>query len=52
MWCPSWLASGSVVPRADDEEVDWPGPKALPGTIALISFFALNAFVQGIRAGV
>jgi hypothetical protein len=37
---------------ADDEDVDWPGPKALPATIALISFFALNVFVQGIRAGV
>mmetsp|Transcript_21412 Transcript_21412/g.36521 ORF Transcript_21412/g.36521 Transcript_21412/m.36521 type:complete len:170 (-) Transcript_21412:697-1206(-) len=35
---------------ANDEQVDWPGPKILPGTIAVISFFALNAFIQGIKA--
>lgn len=32
------------------DDSDWPGPKAWPATMALISFFALNVFIQAIRA--
>eukprot|EP01026_Neomeris_dumetosa_P035955 TRINITY_DN2892_c0_g1_i5.p2 TRINITY_DN2892_c0_g1~~TRINITY_DN2892_c0_g1_i5.p2 ORF type:complete len:159 (-),score=19.60 TRINITY_DN2892_c0_g1_i5:279-755(-) len=28
---------------------DWPGPKVWPGTMALISFFALNVYFQALR---
>ena len=30
----------------DDATPDWPGPKAWPGGMCLISFFALCAFIQ------
>jgi hypothetical protein len=35
-----------------DEDIapDWPGPKAWPAVMTLISFFALNVFLQGLRA--
>ncbi len=35
-----------------DEDIapDWPGPKVWPVTMTLISFFALNVFLQGLRA--
>uniref|UniRef100_A0A7S3R6S7 Uncharacterized protein n=1 Tax=Dunaliella tertiolecta TaxID=3047 RepID=A0A7S3R6S7_DUNTE len=33
-----------------DEDADWPGPKAVPGIIALISFFELCVFIQGIKS--
>ncbi|GAX78568.1 hypothetical protein CEUSTIGMA_g6008.t1 [Chlamydomonas eustigma] len=35
-----------------DEDIapDWPGPKAWPATMTLISFFAFNVFFQGLRA--
>lgn len=29
---------------------EWPGPKAWPAGMALISFFALNVFLQGLRS--
>ena len=32
--------------RAEDEPKEWPGPKAWPATLALISFFAVNVFGQ------
>ncbi|GLI60053.1 hypothetical protein VaNZ11_001905 [Volvox africanus] len=32
------------------DDTDWPGPKAWPAVMALISFFALNVFIQAIRA--
>ena len=31
---------------AEDDPKDWPGPKAWPATLALISFFAVNVFGQ------
>eukprot|EP00798_Chlamydomonas_sp_ICE-L_P007305 gene7305-422_t len=36
----------------DDEDSipDWPGPKAWPSTMCLISFFQLMVFFQGLRA--
>lgn len=39
-------------PCSADEDIapDWPGPKAWPATMTLISFFALNVFLQGLRA--
>eukprot|EP00195_Chlamydomonas_chlamydogama_P010571 CAMPEP_0202900468 /NCGR_PEP_ID=MMETSP1392-20130828/11803_1 /ASSEMBLY_ACC=CAM_ASM_000868 /TAXON_ID=225041 /ORGANISM="Chlamydomonas chlamydogama, Strain SAG 11-48b" /LENGTH=167 /DNA_ID=CAMNT_0049586861 /DNA_START=23 /DNA_END=526 /DNA_ORIENTATION=+ len=40
-----------TIDTTDDDLVpDWPGPKAWPATMALISFFALNVFLQGLRA--
>ncbi|GIL83848.1 hypothetical protein Vretimale_10870 [Volvox reticuliferus] len=32
------------------DDTDWPGPKAWPAGMALVSFFALNVFIQAIRA--
>ena len=32
--------------RAEDDPREWPGPKAWPATLALISFFAVNVFGQ------
>ena len=37
-------------PCAEYDDADWPGPKVWPGSVALISFFALNVFLQGLRA--
>ena len=31
---------------AEDDPREWPGPKAWPATLALISFFAVNVFGQ------
>ena len=31
---------------AEDDPKEWPGPKAWPATLALISFFAVNVFGQ------
>eukprot|EP00197_Chlamydomonas_leiostraca_P012990 CAMPEP_0202866514 /NCGR_PEP_ID=MMETSP1391-20130828/7807_1 /ASSEMBLY_ACC=CAM_ASM_000867 /TAXON_ID=1034604 /ORGANISM="Chlamydomonas leiostraca, Strain SAG 11-49" /LENGTH=158 /DNA_ID=CAMNT_0049546467 /DNA_START=44 /DNA_END=520 /DNA_ORIENTATION=+ len=53
-----FLASGAMMAyhgkrtldAKEQPDSDWPGPKALPATITLISFFALNVFLQGIRA--
>lgn len=35
-----------------DEDIapDWPGPKVWPAGMTLISFFAFNVFLQGLRA--
>ncbi|PNH07621.1 hypothetical protein TSOC_005919 [Tetrabaena socialis] len=30
--------------------LDWPGNKSWPAVMALISFFALNVFIQGLRS--
>ena len=32
--------------NAEDDPKEWPGPKAWPATLALISFFAVNVFGQ------
>jgi hypothetical protein len=29
---------------------EWPGPKASPAGMALVAFFCLNIFIQGLRA--
>lgn len=44
--------NGIRVADTVDEDIapDWPGPKAWPATMVLISFFALNVFLQGLRA--
>ncbi|KXZ44668.1 hypothetical protein GPECTOR_64g87 [Gonium pectorale] len=51
------LASGAMlaynIKRTIDtkqDESDWPGPKAWPATMSLISFFALNVFIQAIKS--
>lgn len=36
---------------AEQDDTDWPGPKAWPAGMALISFFALNVFIQALRVG-
>jgi hypothetical protein len=38
------------VTETKGDETDWPGPKAWPATMGLISFFALNVFIQALRA--
>jgi hypothetical protein len=40
------------LPAADPEKVDaeWPGARAWPSGMALISFFELSVMFQGIRA--
>jgi hypothetical protein len=45
---------GVYVKRFQDTEfdpLDWPGAKTWPAVMCLISFFALAAFGQGLRAG-
>lgn len=34
----------------EDIAPDWPGPKVWPVGMTLISFFALNVFLQGLKA--
>lgn len=34
----------------EDPGADWPGPKAPPAGMALVAFFALNIFIQSLRA--
>ena len=36
-------------PATEQDDSDWPGPKAWPATMGLISFFALNVFIQALR---
>ena len=36
----------STLCNAEDDPKEWPGPKAWPATLALISFFAVNVFGQ------
>ena len=33
---------------AEDDPREWPGPKAWPATLSLISFFAVNVFGQAL----
>jgi hypothetical protein len=33
---------------AEDDPREWPGPKAWPASLALISFFAVNVFGQAL----
>eukprot|EP00955_Chlamydomonas_euryale_P027708 292481-Chlamydomonas_euryale.AAC.2 len=44
--------NGKRTADTTDEDIapDWPGPKAWPAGMTLISFFALNVFLQGLRA--
>ncbi|GLC42895.1 hypothetical protein PLESTB_001435500 [Pleodorina starrii] len=44
----AYTVKRTIDTKQDDS--DWPGPKAWPATMALISFFALNVFIQAIRA--
>ena len=34
----------------DPTQESWPGPKASPAGMALVAFFSLNIFIQGLRA--
>lgn len=34
--------------RAADDPQNWPGPKVWPATASLLSFFAVNIFVQAL----
>lgn len=36
--------------KATADETDWPGPKTLPATMALICFFEMCVYIQAIRA--
>ncbi|EFJ47828.1 hypothetical protein VOLCADRAFT_104915 [Volvox carteri f. nagariensis] len=45
----SYAVKRTIDTKQDD--TDWPGPKVWPATMALISFFALNVFIQAIRDG-
>jgi len=33
---------------AKGDPTDWPGPKAAPATMALIAFFVVNIFKEGL----
>ncbi|KAG2441416.1 hypothetical protein HYH02_010004 [Chlamydomonas schloesseri] len=44
----AYCVKRTVDTKQDDS--DWPGPKAWPATMGLISFFALNVFIQALRA--
>jgi hypothetical protein len=39
------------IPADEDVQPDWPGPKAWPAGMCLISFFIFSAYVQGLKAG-
>lgn len=52
-----FLASGAMMvynvqrfTNTETDDGDWPGNKAWPATMTLISFFALNVFLQALRS--
>ena len=47
---PNDLLPPAPAAAAEPNEFEWPGPKAWPVGMCLISFFALNAFIQALRA--
>ncbi|GFR40454.1 hypothetical protein Agub_g970 [Astrephomene gubernaculifera] len=43
-----YAAKRTTETKQDDS--DWPGPKVWPAGMTLVSFFALNVFIQALRA--